>query len=475
MYAAMRGHSETAKVLLEYNAQPTICDTNGLSPIDLAVENRHAHVLRRLLDASDRETMNLTETQEYSGVGQGRSGCFQRSPPLFIACKVGSAEATRVLMEFIKPPGKAAVGISWAVEYNQPEVLRVLLQHPTVAANINQKDDTGNTPLFVAAFLHHDAIVRVLCANGADVTQTSDDIDVAQNRKHAKGLGPAFRSKGHSRSLTPLHGLAGFCNNRSPNPNSINRYPNHLYDGFYDGSSGRSGVRTRIARLLVKAGCNVNAKDSEGKTALFGWTAGTSQDSLLTVLLECGADARIRDNDGGTPLHARSLYAGSIAQLVQAGADVNAVRLSDGCTPIMAAKGNISEENLELITHGANPNHQDRAGNTVLHYLCHSGRIWVLRRLTSWLNVLDPTIKNQEGETCFHTFYGQQCKPFPEVIQYFVGRGFDLESRDCRGRTVLLAACAHAHGQQGLIYSLLECGVDVTAVDYHGKTCEICL
>ncbi|KAL2863747.1 ankyrin repeat-containing domain protein [Aspergillus lucknowensis] len=454
MWAAMGGHPGVAAVLLEYNAQTTLYDRDGKSPIDIAVENRHPGVLRRLLAASKMETMNLVERRRYPWVVPRATGTFLRDSPLFLACKVGSVEVMRVLMEFIEPRSEAAIGLCWAARHRQRELLRFMLQYPEVATNINQKDDNGNTALFIAAHFQDYASIRILCKNGANASQTSDDIDAPKERPayepESKVASHAVR---RSHMLTPLHALAGFWNRR--------------YENSVSGFAGTKAARLAV-ELLIEAGCDINARDSQGKTPLFGWHTDYS-DSLLPTLLHCGADARARDNEGGTPLHImwyRSSQIPSLTMLLQAGADINAARLSDGCTPINAAKHRIREESLNLVAYGADPNSQDRAGNTALHYLCRRGSLTYLR--SGWLEVADPKIKNKDGETCLHWL--GDCSDARETLKSFIERGVDLEARDALGRTVLLAACARIEADLGS--ALLEFGADVAAVDYQGKSGE---
>jgi ankyrin repeat protein len=78
-------------------------------------------------------------------------------------------------------------------------------------------------------------------------------------------------------------------------------------------------------RELLQLGADVNARDEEGRTALFSAVLGGSI-GLVGLLLEADADVDAKDNDGWTPLHfAAQEYLPEIARiLVGRGADVNA-------------------------------------------------------------------------------------------------------------------------------------------------------
>lgn len=56
-----------------------------------------------------------------------------------------------------------------------------------------------------------------------------------------------------------------------------------------------------MARLLIESGCCVNGKDDRGRTALIIISAdyyGSKLYELVRLLVERGADASVRDNDG---------------------------------------------------------------------------------------------------------------------------------------------------------------------------------
>lgn len=59
-------------------------------------------------------------------------------------------------------------------------------------------------------------------------------------------------------------------------------------------SASRFG-RTRIVRLLIAAGADVNARDARGRTALM-WASYMGYRDLVEVLLAAGADVRIEDD-----------------------------------------------------------------------------------------------------------------------------------------------------------------------------------
>lgn len=80
-----------------------------------------------------------------------------------------------------------------------------------------------------------------------------------------------------------------------------------------------------MAKVLLKAGANVNTKDKDLETPLHN-AAVKGRTGVAKVLLDAGADVNARDEDGLTPLHTAAVW-GHVElarMLLAAGADVNA-------------------------------------------------------------------------------------------------------------------------------------------------------
>ncbi len=92
----------------------------------------------------------------------------------------------------------------------------------------------------------------------------------------------------------------------------------------------------RIARLLVAAGAQVNARGQSGRTPLH--FAGT-QLGMMQFLIEKGADVTVRDTEGVAPLD-EAVWQGSldaVAILLAHGARLNEMEPKTGATPINEA------------------------------------------------------------------------------------------------------------------------------------------
>ncbi len=123
-----------------------------------------------------------------------------------------------------------------------------------------------------------------------------------------------------------------------------------------------------IAQVLIAAGADIERLDSRGQTALMRVDRNAS---VIQELIKTGAQLDATDRHGSTALSLASYHGeGAIVQLLlQAGADPNLQKTSDGFTPLIRA---VRRERIHivqiLLENGARIDIKTKRGKTVFDF-----------------------------------------------------------------------------------------------------------
>lgn len=165
--------------------------------------------------------------------------------------------------------------------------------------------------------------------------------------------------------------------------------------------SSQKGDVVAVRRLL-KQGADPNANNGDKEFNVTVLEASTSHPEVLKTLLDAGANPRLADSNGGTPLYiAAGESATSLRLLLDAGVKPDEP-ISGGKTALAFAAdiGNIDSIEL-LIANGANVNNQDSLGFTPIHQTVLSS--WTGRRAEAIRLLLkhgaNPKLKDKRGKT----------------------------------------------------------------------------
>ena len=226
----------------------------------------------------------------------------------------------------------------------------------------------------------------------------------------------------------------------------------------------------RLLRALIAQGVDVNAAHA-GMTPLLAATRDSwhgRPDAVMTLLAN-GADPRVADREGNTPLHfaARSADPGVAALLRDAAAQLDAINV-DGFTPlgVACASGNwrLAKFLLELGARtdadGAQPALLAAAGGEE----DDPAGVALLLRLKAKVDA-----RNVEGRSALHeaALAGHE-----QIVQALLAAGADAVASDARSRTALHEAARGGHlpiVERLLAHPVRGAALDPTLLDADGR------
>ena len=257
----------------------------------------------------------------------------------------------------------------------------------------------------------------------------------------------------------------------------------------------------RLLRALIERGVDVNAIH-DGMTPLLAATRDSwhGRPEAVMTLLANGADPRIADADGNTPLHhaARSSDPGVAALLRDAAAAIDALNgaglsplgsacacgnwrlarflLERGARPepaggqpaLLAAAGSDEDDPagvLLLLRHKAKANARDGRGRSALHEAAVAGHAAICQALLEAGAEVD--VRDGEGRTPL--LEAARCGAHA-ALEVLLAAGADAGACDAAGANALHLACTAEAPAPALVQLLLAQGVDPHATDAHGRS-----
>jgi ankyrin repeat protein len=243
-----------------------------------------------------------------------------------------------------------------------------------------------------------------------------------------------------------------------------------LENGAHDSTAIIKAKNMQIIDCLLQHGADINTADSEGSTLLHSaCNSYDDQVDMVTKLLELGANANARKNNGDTPLYCVAFSSQvNIATLLleRGGADVDAVSNSRGNTPRL--RSHDPPMLALLLERGANVNARNKEGSTKLHEIgnyMESSPGAALANVTLVVQAgIDLNAKNK-GETALFTAIHNDKR---DLVNRLLQEGADPNAVDNKGWTTLHVAshCERTH----LVDPLLEAGVNINAASNNGTT-----
>ena len=223
----------------------------------------------------------------------------------------------------------------------------------------------------------------------------------------------------------------------------------------------RRGDRT-ASKILINAGADTNVKSKSGDSALH-FAARSSDLECVDLLLKAGADPRQQNGMGDSILHSKG-YTGTfnavvVQRLIDAGADPNA-KNQYGASPLHASAAYNGVESAEtLIRNGANINHMDDDGDSILLQSVFNTADDVTHLLLS--RGASYTCWDSMGNSILHLAALSGSSRTIEILHNAKLHGVDPDAVNRQGQTVLQAALARKSKPDDFLQKLQELLADI--------------
>ena len=368
-WAARTNDLQTAETLIRVGANVRAANRYGVTPLHLACTSGNPAMVEMLLKAGADPNSVLSEGET----------------PLMTAARSGSVDAVNVLLARgadvnRKETWRGQTALMWAAAEGHTDVIRTLLVH---GADMHARSNGGFTPLLFAVREGKIGAVKTLLEAGADLNES------LPRRRGGARDNPASEPgiNAFMLAVENVHyELAAFLLEKGADPNSAPLGFTALHQiswlrrpGTGDNNPAPQGSGNMdsldFVRKLVAHGANVNARATKqanmGVTVRFhsiGATpfllaCRTADLQLMRLLLELGADPKIPNEDGTTPL------------LAAAGVGTNSPIEEPGTEP------EVLEAVKLVLSLGADINTVDKNGDTVMHGAAHKHAPSVIRFL----------------------------------------------------------------------------------------------
>ena len=381
-WAAYLDDLQTVETLVGAGAKVTTQNRYGVTPLSLACTNGNAEIVKLLLQkgADPNAALRGGETVLMTAARTGRVA------PVRMLLKSGAKVDVREEND--------QTALMWAAAEGHVEVVDALLQ---AGADFRTSLKSGYTPLTFAVRQGQTAVVKRLLAAGADVNSVMKP-ERSKGKAVVTGTSPLILAieNGHFELAVDLLVAGANPNDARTNFTPLQTLSWVRKPPIGDDASGEpppigSGNLSSLqfVKALVKHGADVNFRkaNSNGRrgkfnrkgTTAFFCAAGTGDVALMRVLLELGADPKLTNDKGWTPLMmAAGMGTGSSGD--SAGTELEclaAVKL--------------------LVELGANVNAADSNGETAMHGAAYKTMPSVVKYLDSQgadIKIWSKTTKN---------------------------------------------------------------------------------
>ncbi|KAG9400565.1 hypothetical protein AC1031_010777 [Aphanomyces cochlioides] len=503
MWAAMNGHADVVRALVDAGVDTSLADKTGRRARDWAASQRHVAISFMLdsVEASKRgrhagelrEALWMAaKNGNVATVRQllNRGGEPNWAPPdekgwtaLIVACAKGHVTTVKTLLaRGASVDIAASTGVTplmCASAAGKIAIVKELLAHH---ADVNAINEDGGTALHGAAFYGHLAVVQVLANRGADLNMTDktgrtaqdlakrsqhDDIVTWLQEKEEGDLAEQQREQSQDRNLSYEASESRLF--EAVKWGDVQMVEELLGDGSsvnWQDKFGRTALmeaciegHTDVVQVLIAHDANVDLATVSGITALM-CAASFGYLDVVDVLIDAGANVMLCDKRGYSARDWAELKQHNDLASVLEGAEGDVFKQER-----MAVLGNSDEDVDGHDLPNCSPGFQGSLDDaTPLMQAALIGELTAVDNIVSH----DPDSINLTNEHGMSALMLAAIEGNTDVAQLLLGRGAAVDLADKNGHTALMhtAYCGHAD----IIEVLVDGGADLTLRNKVGRT-----
>jgi ankyrin repeat protein len=357
-FADAASMNEVEKVKMLLTKTPALVfsrDSDGDTPLHLAARSNSKDVAELLL--ANQADVNATNF-------------FDRQTPFDVACVYGSKEVADVLREHGGHSAASPTGIAFidAVHDGDLDRVRALLkENPALAVGTNM-------PLFDAVRYYQKDVAELLLANQADVNATNNTGDTPL---HLAAFGG---DKDMTAMLLAYHANVNATNNTGETPLHVAAYKH----------------RKDVVALLLAGGAKVDAITWGGDTPLYRATLRKGGEEVAALLRANGADVNAKAN-GWTILHVLGKNDPEMTEFLRQHGGLDVLATTGSAINDAVRDGDEEKVMALLKTNPALISSRDKDGDTPLHFAALNNDMPMIQLLLT--NGADVNAVDYQGKT----------------------------------------------------------------------------
>jgi cytohesin len=456
--ASLLNRMEIAELLIIAGYEVNAKDADGTTPLDIAIRRYNSKMadLLRKHGGKYGSLYTAVRAKDLEGVNELLTAGANVNEKVLGGLTPLDWSRSKEIDHLLRKHGGKYSSIHYAVAAGDVEAVK---QHLAAGADVNAKDEDGQTPL--------DRAVKF------NVTTEIADLLRKHGGKTGEELKPVEPVAEAAKPEPPTAKAPDISIHDAVEEGNIEAVKQHLAAGTDVNVKGGRMVGTplhyaaleahkEIIELLIAKGADVNAKDKHGRISLHLAALGGHKE-IAELLIAKGADVNAKGMTGWTALHQAAIYGyKEIAELLIAeGADVNA-KASSGIqlhTPLDEAIKQQRTETADLLR-----KHGGKTGVELsIHAAARVGHIEAVKKhLAAGADV------NAKGGNEWTPLHWAANEGHKEVVELLITKGADVNAKNEDGWNPLHWAAAV--GQNEIAELLIAEGANVNAKDDDGDT-----